>query len=225
MSSPSAVLSRPAAAAAVALCLSLGALPAAHAVSIVEYQFPGSTFVPTYVAAGVTASDANDEGSLATVEPGITAPDSLFLGIFNPATNADEAVTSEQYFQFTVAADAGYALDLHDLSFLVGKGSSAGPRGWVLRSSLDGFGSNLATEEVLSAAPAFDAFSVDLSDGFQGVRGDLTFRLYGFVPGLGQGLFFDDMVLDGLLAPVPEPATYGLFGLGLAALAFKRRRA
>lgn len=213
---------------ALAGALAAAAAAPAHAETIAEYTFAFRSFSPTTVAPGITASDINALGSLAIVEPGNPVPDTLFLGITPPATDPDQAVANDQFFQFTVAPEAGYQFDLSTLSFIGAKGGSSSPRGWVLRSSLDDFGSTIATSVIEATSPTFEWFGVDLGSAFRDVDTDLTFRVYGFAPPTsGIGLFFDNIVLDGqvALAPVPEPATFGLMGLGLAALAFKRRRA
>ena len=40
---------------------------------------------------------------------------------------------------------------------------------------------------------------------------------------LPENIVTDSFQLDGFAVPTPEPATFGLFGLGLATLAAKRR--
>jgi hypothetical protein len=113
------------------------------------------------------------------------------------ASSAAAAVAGGKYFEFTVMASPGFVLAPESLTFLSARGGGAEPRGWVLRSSADGFASNIDSQPVPSQRPDLVTFIVDLSnDVFQGVQA-MTFRIYSFVPSGGQSVEYVDVTLNG----------------------------
>ena len=183
--------------AAIALLLAASAPAGADVIS--RYTAPGGSFAPTTAAARVTASALNALGSAADLQPGAALPDSVFLQQLVASPTPAAAVANNQYFQFSAAADPGYALNFSSLTFNAGKGGSSSPRGWVLRSSLDGFGSTIATADITSIQPTLTPYSIDLSGaGFQNLASEVTLRLYDYAPTAGGvGMFYDDITLNG----------------------------
>jgi len=151
---------------------------------------------------------------------------------------------AHQYFEFTVAPESGWALNLSRL--VIGEQSvGSGARQWSLRSSLDGFSQDLARSQTTRQATPGSGLAVDLNDQFSRLSQAVTFRLYGYsapvdrvrvlagwpvsirVPaGVNGSWFLDTLTVTGSVV-VPEPATMGCaagFGLvGLAALRRQRR--
>ena len=167
--------------------------------TILQYTFPGSVFSPTTVASYVSATDVNSTGSSASLQPGFSYPNSIFLA--NPdglAPDAAAAVAQDRFFQFTVSPLKGGILNLTDLSFDAGRGGPSTPRGYVVRSSLDGFGSDLGMGLVTTQQPDLLTYTTQLHDVFASVTGPVTFRVYGFSPS-GAGIFFDNLTLEGAL--------------------------
>jgi hypothetical protein len=197
------------------------------AAMIVQYTFPGSAFAPTTVAPNTSSTDVNDTGSSADLEPGAALPNSAFLEQLILSTTPAAAVANNQFFQFTTTPNAGFELDLTSLTFDAGRGGASTPRGFVLRSSLDGFSTDIATATIPTVQPTLTNFSIDLTGAaFQNINTAVTFRIYGFAPAAnGVGNFYDNLTLNGEVvteAVVPEPSsvtmaiTAAVFGFGLA---------
>jgi hypothetical protein len=105
---------------------------------------------------------------------------------------------NEQFFEFSLSSNSGLGFAPQTLSFAAGRGGSTGPRGWALFTSLDGFTSPLAQSDVTPQQPALEDFTVGLGSIPLGPE-EIVFRLYGYSPDEGDGLFFDEISLDGLL--------------------------
>jgi hypothetical protein len=197
---------------------------------LARYEAPGSSFSPTFVAPHILAGALNDTGSAADLQPGATLPNSVFLQQNVVSTTPAAAVSNNQFFQFSLAPESGFSMDVLSLSFDAGRGGASTPRGWALRSSLDGFLSDLATSDVNSQQPTLTAFDIDLPDlPFQDLTSEVTFRLYGYAPGAGVGMFYDNLRIFGFAEPVvagsvPEPHAWALLALALAGLGIARRR-
>ena len=194
----------------VALVISLGLCLPVRAAIITHYAAPGGSFAPTTVAVGITASPLNATGSAADLQPGVALPDSVFLQQNVVSTTPAQAVSNNQFFQFSLTPESGFSMDVLSISFDAGRGGASTPRGWVLRSSLDGFLSDLATSDVNTQQPTLTAFDIDLPDlPFQDLTSELTFRLYGYAPEAGVGMFYDNLRIFGFAEPVaasaPEP--------------------
>ena len=180
------------------------------------------------MAGNITASPINAIGSAADVEPGNALPNSIYLGLDVRSTKASEAVANNQYFQFSIMPDPGHALDLEALKFTAGRGGVSGPRGWVVRSSADGFAADLGTHDVSTIQPTLTAYDVDLSGPqFQNRTSPTTFRIYGYAPTAPNiGVFFDDIDLlgRGVAASIPEPGSLLLAAGAAASIVAATRR-
>jgi len=208
-------------------CL-LGA-PAIAAPIIVQYGFPLGSFLPTTTALNATSAAISTVGSSALPAPGIGFPNTLYLEQGIVSTTPAAAVANNQFFSFTISANAGYQLDLSDLTFDAARGGSSSPRGWVLRSSIDGFAANIATDVVPTDQPTVTPFSVNLSAAqYQGLLSPVTFRIYGYAPTApGVGTYYDNLTLNGLVTqtiPIPSALLMLLGGLGALVPVAKRAR-
>ena len=205
----------------------LSLLTCANAQELVRYDFPGSSFAPTQTAPGVVAFDIDDIGSLASIAPGTSLPDSIFLQFEVLSTDAQQAVANDQFFQLTIAPTNGEQVSFSELIFDIGRGGPSTPRGWVIRSSIDNFLNDIDTAVVPSTQPALTTFSVDLiSSEFQMLNSPTTFRFYGYGPSAGNvGLFFDNIRFQGSSTAIPEPSTSLLPLLSLICLLRRTRRA
>lgn len=97
---------------------------------------------------------------------------------------------------------------------------------------MDGFdqADAIATAEINSLPSGspqtanYDFVSIDLTDArFQGLS-SITFRIYAS-DDWTAGTVYDDILVNGTVAPVPEPAALGLLGMGALALLGRRRNA
>ncbi|WP_431215560.1 hypothetical protein ACQ86N_13245 [Puia sp. P3] len=113
------------------------------------------------------------------------------------------AVDLNAYLQFSVSPSSGYTLVLNNVAMTIrrsntGSPSGAGPNNWTLRSSLDGYTADLATN---SMTFNYATFTVSLPAAFQNLTGAVSFRLYGFNTTINSGgnsrLVFDNISITG----------------------------
>jgi len=99
------------------------------------------------------------------------------------------AIDLNAYLQFTVSPSSGYTLVLNSVAMTLrrsntGSPSGAGPNSWSLRSSLDGYTTDLATN---SMTYNYATYTVSLPAAFQNVTGAVSFRLYGYNTTINSG--------------------------------------
>lgn len=141
-----------------------------------------------------------------------------------------QAVTGNDFIQFAATPNSGFHLTATSLVFSWER-SSTGPSSLTLRSSLDGFASDLGAITGLGASlTTGNTLSIS---GVSNVAAATTFRLYGFggTNTLGTGGFdtnvsTTNVVFNGSITAVPEPTSIALVSLmcctGFVA-AFRRR--
>jgi hypothetical protein len=181
---------------------------------IAQYTFPTATatpsertgpgFEPTTIADDAVATDLS-------LSPNLPSPAEAFIADRDPAygrpvlridpgdmsSSPAQAVAGDRYFEFTVAAEVDFFLNLTSLTFSAARGGGATPRGWALRSSVDGFASNIDSQAIPTQRPDLTPFTIDLSgDEFQALDA-VTFRIYTFVPSGGQSVEYVDVTLNG----------------------------
>ena len=183
-------------------------------------------------------NDANMASSCLTLGPGVTgsANANRFGGNnwFNTGDTAGgstlaQAFAGNDFIQFTVSPNAGFSFTATSLVFSWDR-SASGPSSLVLRSSLDGFGSNLG-----SVTGLIDSLSTGNTLSISGVSNlssATTFRLYGFggtgtagTGGFDTGSSTTNVVFNGSVSAVPEPTSIALVCLiGCSSLSFANRR-
>lgn len=184
-------------------CIAPGLAPAASTPFIdallVRYDAPvGNEFAPGFVAAGVTAGVLSPGSSTAVLEAGVVLPGSVFLNPTLASPDVGSARANDQFFEFSLGGDSSRGVILQSLSFEAARGGASGPRGWALFSSLDGFTSPIASADVDPVQPDLAGHSVSLAD-IALTTDEVIFRLYAYSPDEGQGLFFDEITIEGLL--------------------------
>ena len=149
-----------------------------------------------------TAANWNFNTTLAaTAGSNITAPNvSLGSSIVSNAFNGGGefygqdgwptgAIDPNAYLQFSVSPNTGYYLVLNTVTMIIrrsntGTPQGAGPNNWTLRSSLDGYTTDIATS---SMTYNYATFTVTLPAAFQTLSSAVSFRLYGYNTTINSG--------------------------------------
>jgi hypothetical protein len=166
----------------------------AKAQTAATWTFPGSV-TPTTTGANITASNTTIGSDIAGL--GFSGTD--FYGQDGWPSGA---IDLNAYLQITVSPNTAYYLVLNSISFNLRRSttgsSGAGPQSWSLRSSVDGFASDLLTGTLTGA---YQSFSLSLPAAFQTLSGAVTFRIYGFNQVTSSGgsnrLVTDNITLTG----------------------------
>jgi hypothetical protein len=135
-------------------------------------------------------------------------------------------VNTSDFFTFTVSTNAAVTAELNQFDFGLWR-SSVGPTNFVLRSSKDGYASNLASWSKSGSSWSYETsahnFAINSSES-------VTFRLYGFgaTDNTATNGRIDDLKVQVNVSAVPEPGTLSIVsGLiaGFTVLSRRRRQA
>jgi hypothetical protein len=130
------------------------------------------------------------------------------------------------YTFFTITPDAGKALNLISFSFDEENVTAAGPVGFDIYTSVDGYAASILGAALSQSASSFTNHSVSLSAAaYEGLTAPLTVRLSGYggpaPPNLMGAWFVDNVTLNLTVTDVtPEPALWAPCALILAAILF-----
>jgi hypothetical protein len=135
--------------------------------------------------AGMTASAMSAGAGTTLATTANTGPDRgggsfIFTGVTCDAATLAAAVAANDYFEITLTPGA-QPLNLSHLTFLLGRSQvDNAPKGFAIRSSIDGFTANLVDEYYdLAASGVFLQMAVSLhGGGFTGLTAPVTFRFY-----------------------------------------------
>lgn len=151
--------------------------------------------------ASITASVVTNIGCFSLVSGAAGYATNVLIA--NPGANAISqatAVSNNSYFYFTVTPTPGQTMNLTSLVFNAARGGASTPRGYVIRSSVDNFATNIAAGDLLSQRTVFNAHTIDLSGAsFQGLNGSVTFRVYIYGPSTGVSIDMDDLTVNGTI--------------------------
>ncbi|MES2774083.1 MAG: HYR domain-containing protein [Bacteroidota bacterium] len=119
------------------------------------------------------------------------------------ATDPATPFNPNQYFEFRLQPASGYKIDFSNLRFTARKGNTADPATFVIRSSIDGFASDITAPQTFSGTAA-TLLTYDLSP-LSNVKTPITLRLYwygsnrtGGIPLVG----IDDFTFNGQVKAV-----------------------
>jgi hypothetical protein len=183
----------------VAICaLAFTSALQTYSQSLVNYSFGTSN--ATTVAAGLSATPIANAG-LATFTPNATGfgyPNEPVLRVVPPtgATSQSAAVAGNSYFSFTLNASPFVQFTATALNFNIARGGTTTPRGYVVRSSVDGFASNLAAADVATVRPTLTPVTIALPGTFQNLT-NVTFRIYIYALNNTVSEEMDDLSVSG----------------------------
>ncbi len=231
----------------VALVAAMGVATAAQAAVLAQYNFNSASKVSSDADATSTAADfavenGTDDSAASSADSGFSSfSNSTFIR--GDATQLTEAAAldDDDYFSFTVTADnVGDGLNLTSLS-ITGWYQNDTDSGLLtsatvyVQSSVDGFGDGAAVVGSLSIPTEGSANAetavIGLNVGKFQQLASVEFRFYtavttasGELDGTNAGdtIRTDDIILNGAVAPIPEPASLALIGLG-SLIALRRR--
>jgi hypothetical protein len=224
----------------------------AQAAVLVQYGFGpdnfNKTLAPDVWDANLTATPVSSPSTTAgnTAVPhapwwdgrGTTRPEwgnHLAMGMWD-----SHGYDNNAYFQFTLTAGSGYMLNLESFVFDIGLGDPGLHTVWYLHTSVDGMaqGEHIATKRILAEPVtdpndpntptavnyAFENEVIDLSAAkYQGLE-SITLRMYVDAVDWSTGAILDNLIVNGTVTLIPEPAALSLLGVGALAL-IRRRRA
>lgn len=135
--------------------------------------------------------------------------------------NAATALANNWYFSVTLTALTTMSIGSIDVDW--SRGGTSEQRGWFVRSSLDGFSSDLFTNSTPAGTPTgLQSQAISLS-GFTGLS-SVEFRFYSWTPETGRYMDFQNLQFNTLTAAIPGPGAAGLAACGLLGLGRRRRR-
>jgi hypothetical protein len=195
---------------------------------IVSYPFTANTN-PSQLGAGVQSSTFNGSHLLQFLVQNDGFGNVLQAYPPNGSISAASALANNSYFNINVTASPGTFLDLTTLQFEVGKGGDSDPRGYLIRTSVDGFSSDLFSTNLPTGpqqAPALRTIDLSTLPAFQNLT-SIDFRFYVFAPDVVGGILhsvdFRNLELQG--TEVPEPSSLALFSVATAGVGlFYHRR-
>ncbi len=123
------------------------------------------------------------------------------------------ALNTSTYVQFTISPTAGHELHLSSVTLRIrrsntGSPAGSGPTSWAIRSSIDGYSSNLGAG---SMTHAYANYVVPLSS-FTGLSSTVSFRVYGYNTTVSTGgnnrFVIDNISILGITALLPVQFTH-----------------
>lgn len=118
---------------------------------------------------------------------------------YNARSWSFDALDEADYFTWTLTPSTGYEIDFTSVNGAWQR-SSTGPNQFALRTSLDSFGSDIATGSITGSASPSD-YNIDLS-ALQNISSTIEFRLYAWGGSNANGTFsINDFSFNGSVVP------------------------
>ncbi|UWY26979.1 heparin lyase I family protein [Flavobacterium sp. TR2] len=174
----------------------------------VEFIAPitaGNTTNPNVASDGNTAPNFyyGTSGGLNTA--GVISGRVLLNGWTSKANASDPATSlnPDQYFEFKLQPKNGYKIDFSNFKFTARKGNASDPSTFVIRSSIDGFTSDITAPQTFTGTAA-TLLTYDLSP-LTNIKTPITLRLYWYGSNRTSGtslVGIDDFSFNGQVKPV-----------------------
>jgi hypothetical protein len=137
----------------------------------------------TTLATGITSGVLQRGAGLTAAAAGGCMSASGWFTSSSPTTITD-AINGNKYYEFNMVVQSGYYVNLTQVQAYL-RSSATGPNTATLRSSLDGFATNIGTVTIPSNTASSTFFTIPFTANV--VTGTLTFRLYGYGTASGGG--------------------------------------
>lgn len=212
------------------VCVSLS-LASPSSAQITTYDFNGAPGNQASTAASGVA--ANLTSSAISRGSGVFS----FLAFSANSINAYGWTTgstpgANDYYTFTITPDSGFKVSFTNIQYNVQRDGD-GPTTGVVRSSLDGFTSNIGSPFAITTTAT--AQTIDLSGAaYQNLTSPIEFRIYGYNASGFFGTFrlqyssagAPGVQVNGSVAVVPEAETYvfASLGIGLVGIGYIQHR-
>lgn len=176
-----------------------------------------------YLCADTSASNVAANSSASSLSNSATLPSFAFHSTygfatdpvlratpFNGSTNSSNAIANNSYYGFSIKPSSGYTVSFTSLTFDVAQPVAGDIRGYVVRTSVDGYTTTIASADSTAVAATFQNVSVDLSGGaYQTLTTGLGVRIYIYTPGSGSGLLFDNHTFNGSINAISTSTSTG----------------
>ncbi len=217
----------------------LNGLQATTASSNVAEHLTASSISRGAYAGGPTAVNAFFDNSMGfNIGRSTTNPNDLAAATLVANYTLATSVANNAYFEITFDIEEGYSVSIDSILFGTHRASQNSGANFVgVRSSLDGFTSNLLTGVSTIGAGGNVSLNMNFDFGMslQNVTESVTLRFYGYgrnQTGVGTGSWAltnpvsgaSVGTVNGSIAAVPEPSTYLLLGAsGIVVFALRKR--
>lgn len=172
-----------------ALVLALTA-PSPRAETLVKWDFGGEDGaqekmppVAGSVSPHLEASPITRGAGFPTGTGSLFTQNSMTFWMVAGVNTADDAVAKHAYFEITLTPKNGSTLSIQSVSFSSRRASKlSGPNKFIIRSSLDGFGSDIAGPDETQPEPVPEGgdIAVSLGGSLDNISVPVTLRFYGF---------------------------------------------
>ncbi len=224
--------------------LGISNLPAAMIIEFNPFGIPSGTGKPNPFNLTSSPGDVN-VGSDVVLNSGLSygagvVPGGSVNGWGGPGwdgTSLATATSNNDYYTLTLSAASGYKISYSSIDLNLTRGATSATA-FVWQYQINGTGgfTSIGSPIDISGATSKTPYSIDLSgvSALQDVTGTVEFRIYAWGATTNSSLFFgastgstdySALNFNGTIAPVPEPSTLGLMGVGAAFLVLRRKKA
>jgi len=173
--------------------------------------YANSQSIGTWTFDNTLAGTGSSTNTVSSATFGPDIPDVAFNGgteYFGESGWPTGELNTNSYLQFSISPNTGYELNLTDITLRMrrsntGSPSGSGPTQWSLRSSLDGYATDIASG---SLGHSYNNFNIALA-GYLNIYTTVSFRLYGYNSSIASGglnrLVTDYISIQGVSSVLP----------------------